>query len=576
MPYGLLFRFLTHRIAWVAFLALACVLLWGIPSYGIWDPWELSAADAARSLLEGEERELSEPPLGIWLIAQSFKWFGIKEWSGRLPNVLFGFATLLLAYGFGSLTESRRRGVYCALVLGTSPLFLLNARHMMGEAIALFFSSAVFVLASLLSDPPSQRWKAPKAVIALTLGLALASVMAALAGGVLLAVLPPLLGVSGSLVGRFGFFGLWKSQENLWLRSIRLGIVGIAVLATLATAWAVVRDVEGYSFWTGGVPRGQAAPSFEVPIEALFHSFAPWSALLPLVFGWMGWRALSSKEGVKEKEEEGLLFALDLAALAWVGLAFLSQSIYIARYGQVGFLALFGLAWLIASFLRKGEEGAFVEYPARGLVVLLLSGLLFRDFRGYPSAPLNGLFLSSLSLPDSFHPSGGWAIGLGLFGLFAFLALSSKLSADPEPFFQALGTKNPKELFRAIAWPSRFLQDQWQRGLAFQVWIIFLGFCLAVAMGMGVVAVVMDLSIRGILSDDEKVLAVRGEIIRSVNGVGGVAAVLGGGGGLGLTLRRQSKRLWLFVLLALAGVAVGRRCFDFGPYRGKFTGDSDR
>ena len=72
-------------------LALLALLLVRIGSFGIWDPWELNAADAARNLLDGEGVAWNRPPLGTWLISTSFDLFGVSEWSGRFPAVqLFG------------------------------------------------------------------------------------------------------------------------------------------------------------------------------------------------------------------------------------------------------------------------------------------------------------------------------------------------------------------------------------------------------------------------------------------------------------------------------------------------------
>src|SRR5690606_37151621 len=48
--------------------------------------------------------------------------------------------------------------------------------------------------------------------------------------------------------------------------------------------WA---DYAGFGYWTGGVPRGGAPPTWEVAVERLFHSFAPWAALLPIALGRM-------------------------------------------------------------------------------------------------------------------------------------------------------------------------------------------------------------------------------------------------------------------------------------------------
>ena len=127
---------------------LAILVVWGLPSYGIWDPWELGTADDARHMLEGEPVDELRAPLGAWLVARAFGVFGVHEWSGRLPIALAGLFLLGVAGGLGRLYGDLRRGTYLAIVLATTPLFLLNARHMMGLAPGFLFSGLVFACAA--------------------------------------------------------------------------------------------------------------------------------------------------------------------------------------------------------------------------------------------------------------------------------------------------------------------------------------------------------------------------------------------------------------------------------------------
>jgi 4-amino-4-deoxy-L-arabinose transferase-like glycosyltransferase len=80
--------------------------VWGIWSYGLWDPWELGVADDSR--------------------------------AGRLPGVLAGWLTCLLAFLLLRRHFSRRAGVIAIAVIASTPLFLLNARLLMGNSVAVF------------------------------------------------------------------------------------------------------------------------------------------------------------------------------------------------------------------------------------------------------------------------------------------------------------------------------------------------------------------------------------------------------------------------------------------------------
>jgi len=64
-----------------------------------------------------------KPPLGAWIIAISFKIFGISEFSLRLFSVLFGMGTLLVVYFFGKKISNRAVGIISALFLLTIPHF---------------------------------------------------------------------------------------------------------------------------------------------------------------------------------------------------------------------------------------------------------------------------------------------------------------------------------------------------------------------------------------------------------------------------------------------------------------------
>ena len=124
----------------VAFERLVVVLIplllvWGIWSFGIWNPWELETAEAARTFGDASTKTSHGSKLGTWLIGMGFETVGIHAWVGRLPGVFGGLLTCLLAFSLVRRYADRRTAVIAIVVLGTSPLFLLNVRLMMGEGI---------------------------------------------------------------------------------------------------------------------------------------------------------------------------------------------------------------------------------------------------------------------------------------------------------------------------------------------------------------------------------------------------------------------------------------------------------
>lgn len=547
----------------------AILVVWGLSGYGIWDPWELGIADEARHLLAGEPVEASRPPLPVWLVARAFAAFGVHEWSGRAPIALTALLLLLVAAWLGKLYDGRRRAGYAVVVLVSSPLFLLNARHMMGHAPAALGAGLVFACAALLAFPPRSLARTG-ARLALVAGLAGSVGLATSAAGVLLGVVPPLLAVAAVIVARDGAemlvaaFDRRRPAEARARALARLGVVAAAVVAVLGTLWTIAANREGYSHWTGGVPRGGPVPTFEVPIEALFHAFAPWSALLPLAVGYaITHGSLTTSPSEQSLDDASSARALDAATVVWIGASLAAQAIHAARYGEGPFLAALGLAWLVASFLRTSELTSRGESWARGLVVLLLVGLLIRDFRGYPGTPVAGLSLRSFSMPDAFNPAGGWAATLGLFGLTMFFALASDPTAKRAPLASIAGA--PLWTLRGLVGagvPIDLVRTQWNRGKAFRAWLVGAGVVLACMLGFGASSVTVQIATRD--ADDVALLESTARTVRLVQIVAGIVGSVLVALALVLHLRRKrgssaSTRLGPFVAGAIValGVLVG-------------------
>lgn len=480
------------RIAAAVVLLAACALLVGrLSAFGIWDPWELSAADLARQLSTGDAPALERPPLATWLVARGFSVFGVHEWSGRLPMALAGLLAVGLTYLLVARFAGRRAGVWAAIVAATSPLFLFNARQMLGAAPSFAASAAVFLCASAAVFAPARLRTRPDRqrlfTIAWLIGLAISIVLATLANGVLLGVAPPLLGVAGALLARNELAPSWIDRRRT-LAALAVMLTTLVVAG--GAAHAVWADYAGFGYWTGGVPRGGAPPTWEVAVERLFHSFAPWAALLPIALGRMlvsprrAWRLPALAPRMEERHgpyrdaapplrrrsvlrtpaipvhhpEEG---ALRLALVGWVAFGFLAQTLFTARYGPATFLPLVGAAAAVGLFLRDVERSERSWWGA-ALVAFLFVGLIIRDYAKYPSGAIAGLAAEGIEVPEAFNTAKHWAIALGGFGLLLGLGLA----ADPTR------ERSRDALRRNILGPLELLKAQWKRGLPTQIWMI--------------------------------------------------------------------------------------------------------
>ena len=262
----------TARIAAGATFALgAALVLIGIWSFGIWDPWELTSADVARRLAAGEpptdDGVLGVPPLGPWLVAQGFATFGIHEWSGRVPIAITGLFAIGLAYWLVARFAGARAGIYAAVITATSPLFLFNARQMIGAAPGFAAQALVFLCAASLAFQPERAQSAmargPLARVGWGVGLVIGIALSTMASGFLMGVLPPLGAVAAVIVARGEL-----APERLGIDRVRAFVAwGIAIataLLGLQVARVVAANADTYTAWIGGTPRGGNPPTFEV------------------------------------------------------------------------------------------------------------------------------------------------------------------------------------------------------------------------------------------------------------------------------------------------------------------------
>ncbi len=437
---------------WVA--ALVCARL---SAYGIWDPWELAVADAARSLAETGHATDPARTLMLRLIGAGFGAFSTREWAGRLPIALSGAAVLAVCFVWVRRFAGTRVGALTVLCLGTTPLFLLHSRQMLGQSPAFLAGAGVMLGASFASLGPGEgrqddarRW--------MWLCVAGASAITAMhAGGALLTIVPAL--------GAVALTWLWLHGPVRGPSSMQR-IAGVLCVAGAAVVTALVaRDVwrheAGPSLWIGGAPLDDAPPTFEKVIEHVFHGFAPWSALLPVALGSM----LRLEDPLAPKS------ALKLCVVLWATLAYAAQTLFLSAYGSAAYPAPMALAVAAALWLDEAETSGRSLWPETVISVLLV-GLLIRDFALYPESPIGILELDKLKIPDTFNPKREWAALLGAFaaGMLLF-ALATRVRGRLD-----------------LAAPYRGLRTRWRVSIADRVWLCTGALAALAMVGFGIAA----------------------------------------------------------------------------------------
>ena len=125
---------------------------------------------------------LEKSPLKYWLIAASFKIFGVRDWVARLPVALSAVALCWLTFRIGVWAFSVRAGLYAGVALATSiGLFLFTRIQIPDVTIAATIALAMWSFLRTL-DPAETKpgWWSAVMAAAIGTGLLLKGLIAAL------------------------------------------------------------------------------------------------------------------------------------------------------------------------------------------------------------------------------------------------------------------------------------------------------------------------------------------------------------------------------------------------------------
>ena len=398
----------------------AALLLSSVASSGLGEPYELDAADRARGFavdvlgaralaLDGlaappaVPAELAHGPLPVAAVALGFRLFGLHVWAGRLPMAVGGLAAVVaLAFLLARLVD-RRAAAYGAAALATMPLFFVEARTMLGDAVAMAASSIAF---AGLGVAVFDRRRGPDLrVRLLALGLgALGLAAGALSRGALLGVAVPALGVGLAwlLLGR--------------RRDVVAGVVGAGALlgGGVAAATAVRAGL-------GSAPHVM----FDEVAHRLGHGLFPWSGLLPFAF--LALLAPPARRGVFASRREEAARVLVLAGSVTALAAHAVAAPAVPFTAPAILAAALALAARDLDRIRRAGHGAGLRDAtvarAAGLAAALLTLLLARDLVDVPDRALASIL--PLRAGSPLVAGGAWVraaavVFAGVLALAAF------------------------------------------------------------------------------------------------------------------------------------------------------------
>ena len=99
---------------------------------------------------------LEKPPLLYWMIAVSYKVFGVHDWSARIPVALSAIALCWVTAAFGLWAFGKRAGFYAGLCMSTCIGLFLFTRILLPDAM-LTFSIALALWALLRTLDEEER-----------------------------------------------------------------------------------------------------------------------------------------------------------------------------------------------------------------------------------------------------------------------------------------------------------------------------------------------------------------------------------------------------------------------------------
>ncbi|HEX7285317.1 MAG TPA: glycosyltransferase family 39 protein [Candidatus Angelobacter sp.] len=232
---------------YLAVLAVAGVIYFGcmVSPPSLMDDVDAVQAQIARNMIASGDWVtprldgvvyLEKPPLIYWLIAASYKVFGIHDWAARIPMALASLAVTWVTTAFGIWAFGRRAGFYAGLCASTCIGLFLFTRVLIPD-VMLTFTTALAMWAFLrVQDEEETRPGLWAMIFAANLGLGLLLKS-------LIAVVFPL--GAGIL---YLYFTKQLCSARAW-RRLR-PVSGLLVVLLIATPWHVLATLRNPPYFS--------------------------------------------------------------------------------------------------------------------------------------------------------------------------------------------------------------------------------------------------------------------------------------------------------------------------------------
>src|SRR3954463_1699469 len=215
---------------WMLAIVFAAVFLASLFSPPLLDDADSTHAEAAREMFVTGDyvtlhingvRYLEKAPLPYWMVAASYRLFGVNEFATRLPMALSVLLLGVLAFTWGRRALGERAGIYAGLFVYTAAGVFLFTRILIPDVLlSLLIAASLYFFLSALEDSPS-TWKWYSGYACLALGV--------LTKGLIALIFP-----AGTAFLYLVVTGEWRRWREFRLLS------GVLLFLAIAAPWHIV------------------------------------------------------------------------------------------------------------------------------------------------------------------------------------------------------------------------------------------------------------------------------------------------------------------------------------------------
>jgi 4-amino-4-deoxy-L-arabinose transferase-like glycosyltransferase len=391
-------------------IIFAVVYLGSVFSPPLLDDADSTHAEAAREMLARGDyvtlhvngiRYLEKAPLPYWLVAGSYRLFGVNEFAARLPTALSVLLLAWLGFIWGRLAFGERTGAYGGLFVLTCAGVYLFTRIFIPDVLLslLIAASLYFLLTALEFSAAAWRWYAGYACMALA---------------VLTKGLVALVFVGGPAVVYLALTGDWRRWREFRLLS------GLALFFAIAAPWHILAGLRNRGFfWFYFVNEhflrflGERYPKDYNKLPAALY----WSLHLVWLFPWSFYLPSLVRNAIQDVKQRHVgaenarrRFAARTRLMCWIwaGLVLVFFAIS-TNQEYYTFPAYLPLLLLLADALVRDEErkaGRPLVLSSSGAIAIvglvaggaLLAGLWYS--RNLPFAPDIGTVLAKHNMAE--------------------------------------------------------------------------------------------------------------------------------------------------------------------------------